>query len=218
MTTVEMEIPVAARPASSARRLASLGATVVLASLSLLFGLAHVAHWRTTGEPTGLVFALQELVLVAVFVVRRRPLATSDRARDWVMAVVGAYAGLLLRPTGQVVGGLGNVWMGLQLLGTVGAVACITRLGRSFGVVAANRGVRCDGPYRLMRHPMYASYLLGQVGYLLGSFSAVNLAVVVGAFAGQVFRMGAEERVLRRDEAYRRYCERVPHRLIPGVY
>jgi protein-S-isoprenylcysteine O-methyltransferase Ste14 len=116
------------------------------------------------------------------------------------------------------VAGLGSVWVGVQVVGTLGAVACIARLGRSFGVVAANRGVRCDGPYRLMRHPMYGSYLLAEVGYLFGSFSAVNLAVVVVGFAAQVFRMRAEERVLRRDEAYRRYCERVPHRLIPGVF
>ena len=40
-------------------------------------------------------------------------------------------------------------------------------LRRSFGVVAANRGVKASGPYRLVRHPMYAGYALTHVGFLL---------------------------------------------------
>ncbi len=31
-------------------------------------------------------------------------------------------------------------------------------LGLSFGVVAANRGVKIGGPYSFIRHPMYAGY------------------------------------------------------------
>src|ERR1700682_5194874 len=33
-------------------------------------------------------------------------------------------------------------------------------LRRSFGIIAANRGVMTSGPYRVVRHPMYAAYLL----------------------------------------------------------
>ena len=33
-------------------------------------------------------------------------------------------------------------------------------LGRSFGVVPANRGVVVGGPYRLVRHPIYTGYLI----------------------------------------------------------
>ena len=35
-------------------------------------------------------------------------------------------------------------------------------LARSFGLVAANRGVQRLGPYRVIRHPIYAGYVITQ--------------------------------------------------------
>src|SRR4051812_38821089 len=158
--------------------LASSMLTVALGALTLAFGMNHVSHFLRTGKPTGLVFAAQELVLVGVFLVRRRPLAVSRRPVDWVAALLGAYGVLLLRPTGAEVLGFGWLWLALQVAGALGAIVCIVRMGRSFGIVAANRGVRCDGPYAVVRHPMYAFYLVGQVGYLLGAFSLLNGVVL----------------------------------------
>lgn len=40
-----------------------------------------------------------------------------------------------------------------------------------FGFVAADRGLKTRGPYAVVRHPMYASYLLLQSGYVLRSLS-----------------------------------------------
>lgn len=205
------------RPTTSTR-VASIATTSVVCALTLLFAMAHITKWHRTGEPTGLVFAIQELVLVAFFVTRRRPLDVSCRPSDWVAAVVGAYGVLLLRPYGHEVLGLGTLWLSVQLVGAIGAIACILRLGRSFGIVAANRGVCANGPYRFLRHPMYAFYLLGQVGYVLGAFSLFNVGIVVVAVSGQLLRIAAEERVLRGDETYRAYCQQVPYRLIPGLY
>jgi protein-S-isoprenylcysteine O-methyltransferase Ste14 len=38
--------------------------------------------------------------------------------------------------------------------------SALAALGRSFGFVAADRGLRASGPYAMVRHPVYASYLL----------------------------------------------------------
>lgn len=203
---------------TTSNRIASRATTVLLGTLTVLFAVAHISNWRRTGEPTGLAFAIQEVVLVAFFLTRRRPLDFSRRPADWVAAAVGAYGVLLLRPYGHEVLGLGGVWLGVQLVAAIGAIASIFRLGRSFGIVAANRGVRADGPYRFLRHPMYASYLIGQVGYLLGALSLFNVGVLVVAVGGQLVRIAAEERVLRGDATYRAYCRQVRYRLIPGVY
>ncbi len=192
--------------------------TALLAAMSLSFAIIHLRHWLETGRLAGLAFAVMELVLVGVFITRRRPLVTSRRPIDWVTALVGGYAALLFRPADHVVLGLGAVWVAAEALGMILAAACIFRLGRSFGVVAANRGVKVKGPYRLLRHPMYASYGLAQVAYLLGSLSAANTAVLVVAVGGQVARIRSEERLLCADPMYRAYCERVRYRLIPRVY
>jgi protein-S-isoprenylcysteine O-methyltransferase Ste14 len=91
-------------------------------------------------------------------------------------------------------------------------------LRRSFGIVAANRGIKIGGPYRFIRHPMYAGYILSQVGFLLANPSAWNLAVYSFCWGCQLCRILAEERLLIRDEAYRGLVERVPYRLIPKVF
>ena len=91
-------------------------------------------------------------------------------------------------------------------------------LRRSFGVVAANRGVKASGPYRLVRHPMYAGYALTHIGFLLAGPSLWNLALYGTVLTIAVRRIVAEERVLREDPAYRALAAKVRYRLLPGLF
>jgi protein-S-isoprenylcysteine O-methyltransferase Ste14 len=76
-----------------------------------------------------------------------------------------------------------------------------------------------DGPYRIVRHPMYAAsilYLLG-MPLLLGSWWGV--AVVPILVAGLAQRVLREEGMLRRElSGYDDYAGRVRYRLVPGVW
>lgn len=93
----------------------------------------------------------------------------------------------------------------------------VAGLGRSFGIVAANRGVRTRGPYRVVRHPLYAAYLVTYVGYLLSYPRLLNVAVVAVTTAVMVARALAEEHLLAADPEYRAYRERTRWRFLPGV-
>jgi len=97
-------------------------------------------------------------------------------------------------------------------------VAAKLILGRSFGIIPANRGVRVVGPYRFIRHPMYAGYTRTHMGFLLVMPSATNAALYALAFSFQVSRIFREERVLFADPGYRAFAERVPYRLVPGLF
>jgi protein-S-isoprenylcysteine O-methyltransferase Ste14 len=85
-------------------------------------------------------------------------------------------------------------------------------------LVAADRGLKTHGPYALIRHPVYASYLLIQSGYVLQSWSLRNIAVVAFAVACNIARAMAEERLLTRYPAYRAYQQRVRWRMIPYLW
>jgi hypothetical protein len=85
--------------------------------------------------------------------------------------------------------------------------------GWSFGFVAADRGLKTRGPYALVRHPIYASYLLIQSRYVLQNLSLRNIAVVVLATVCNIGRAIPEERLLARSPAYRAYQQRVRWRL-----
>jgi protein-S-isoprenylcysteine O-methyltransferase Ste14 len=75
------------------------------------------------------------------------------------------------------------------------------------------------GPYRYVRHPMYASMLLFFPGsaLLLGSWGGLLLCpVLLGVL---VWRTALEDRMLRSKLAgYDRYARRVRYRLIPRVW
>ena len=91
-------------------------------------------------------------------------------------------------------------------------------LGRSFGLVPANRGVVASGPYLLVRHPIYSGYLITHIGFLLAHPSAWNIAILLVADTALIVRALYEERILVRDEQYREYCSRVGWHLVPGVF
>jgi protein-S-isoprenylcysteine O-methyltransferase Ste14 len=106
----------------------------------------------------------------------------------------------------------------IQLVGIIVAIVSLGVLGRSFGLVAANRGLRTGGPYRVVRHPAYLGYLIAWLGYVAENPSPRNLIVLALGMSVQVVRMHEEERLLEDDPDYRRYKVRVPCRLIPYVY
>lgn len=157
--------------------------------------------------------------LAVVFIVFRRPARDiSHRAFDWVIGFAGTLAPLLAMPAeGPPV--IPITWCALLMIGGLCLqIAAKLTLRRSYGVVAANRGVKVSGPYRFVRHPMYAGYTLTHWALLLSGPNLWNFAVYSLALGLFVTRVVAEERVLRRDPAYQAFAARVPWRLVPFVF
>jgi len=76
------------------------------------------------------------------------------------------------------------------------------------------------GPYRRVRHPAYAGYLLMVLGTGLGYASLAGaLAVLLLVLPALIYRMNVEERLLVEHfgDEYRRYADRT-RRLIPGIW
>lgn len=197
----------------------SLVLAAPLAAVWFFFAAANFMEWQRTNRPVGLGATALELT-VAVFFVFRRPARTTSRSYlAWVATAVATFGVLAARPGGEEpIAGAEPLWAAVQLLGVVFALASIVALGRSFGLVAANRGIRTGGPYRLLRHPLYAAYLVTQAGYVLESPTLRNWSILAAVVIFQVARVFTEERCLGKDPAYAAYRQRVRWRLVPLVF
>lgn len=199
-----------------ARRVGGLLSRATLVTLFVLFAWANFSHWRSTGKPSGLGTTFLEGWAAVLFLVRRTPDQLSLRPLAWVAAPIGSFAMLLARPRG---GGLPHLPCELlQLTGVLLALVSLATLGRSFGLVAANRGVKTRGPYRLVRHPAYTGYLISYVGYVLENPAPANVALLLLGTAFQLLRIREEEQLLVRDSRYEQYRSSVRYRLVPLLY
>lgn len=172
----------------------------------------------TKGDPADLIVIFSEGMVVLFILIRRLTNAISFRLLDWAVALGGTAAALLVKPfAGGTIVPIA-LSASLMIAGLALQVSAKLFLNRSFGLVAANRGVMIAGPYRLIRHPMYAGYLLTFVGFWLANPSLWNVAIYAIAVSALLYRVQAEEQILGQDPAYRTFAAAVPYRLVPGVY
>lgn len=156
---------------------------------------------------------------VALFTLVRRPTgAISVRLGDWLLAMTATLGPMLIVFGQSRWPQVTNLCIGLLVCGNLFQIWAKLTLRRSFGVAPANRGVKAGGPYRFVRHPMYAGYLFTHLGVLLMWPSLTNLAVYALVWTAQIMRLRKEEELLGQDPAYQAFMGRTRWRLVPGLY
>jgi len=210
---------------------------VVLAAV--LFGSAGRLDWTAGWRfVTGYGFFLTLYALWGLF---RDPEQFRERGREapnvkgWDRVIIRVYTALLVALF--VVAGLDAGRFGwsaapaaARVVGWVGLVASsawitwvamtntyLSRLVR----IQDDRGHRVvsSGPYRFVRHPMYAGLLVVFVCIPLALGSLWGLTVSALNVALFVLRTALEDRTLQRElDGYAEYAQRVRYRLIPGVW
>ncbi len=164
------------------------------------------------------VYVLQHVLVLGIALTRRPP-AMRDSSLASNVAVVVAYS----YPYAQV---LYLRWVpGYAISPTIALVvvtfaaglslASLLALGRRFGVRPALRGLATTGPYQVVRHPMYLSYVIADVGYNLQEWNSGTLVLVTVGWMSLLYRIRAEERILSQHAGWRAYADAVRHRLLP---
>lgn len=184
--------------------------------LVLLFAALANATIRS-GAPANFLLLTTEGMSVFFILIRRQAISASTEPLDWALALGGAMLPLMVRPAP---GPLVPEFVGATLMavGVLVTIAAKLSLNRRFGLAPANRGIQGAWAYSVVRHPMYAGYIIVQVGFLLTNPSLYNLCVYLVAWSVQVARLFREERWLLTDPEYQAYAERVRFRLIPGIF
>ena len=116
------------------------------------------------GGPMGWLLAAQAGIAAFRLVFRDPPEREAPR---WQRA---AAWGLALWPVLAFRPGRAAWWaVGIQAAGVALTLWALLALGRAFGIAPADRGLVRRGPYRFVRHPMYAGEWLGGLGVLLAA-------------------------------------------------
>lgn len=207
-----------ARPSFIERLDLDLVEKALVASFMALLALRLVPQAAATLSPPILLLLLSESIVVLFILLRRPTRDISRRPTDWALGLAGTLLPLTaIAPEGTPIAPIA-LCAGLMAAGFLLQLWAKLTLRRSFGVVAANRGVKASGPYRLVRHPMYAGYALTHIGFLLSGPALWNLAVYGATLFIAIRRILAEERVLMQDAAYRALAEKTRSRLLPLVF
>ena len=165
-----------------------------------------------------LLIVLSETLPILLVMSRGPSESLSQRPSDWIFGVAGTSMPLLVISSVPDPLSPGMVCVLLMFAGISIQIGGKLFLGRSFGIVAANRGVKAAGPYRFVRHPIYAGYTLTHIGFLLFCPIWQNLLVYTVGLAFHIVRIMREERVLSQDPAYRDLMRSTPYRMLPGVF
>ena len=160
---------------------------------------------------------LSEILVISFVVIRPWNAPISTKPRDIILALLAVCLPLMV----STVGSKPHYLTFAGLIMTVGILLSVSgkiALNRRYGAIAANRGVQIRGPFRLIRHPIYAGYTITHIGFLVANPYWWNALLYALSFSLQVWRIFVEEQVLRRDSAYLDYARRVRFRLVPGLF
>ena len=204
--------------APTRRDLLDLAGKVAIVALFTMMAVRLGMDFLETGRVTGLLLLASEALVVVLTVFRRDALAIDRSLRARVLTAIALMGPPLVRPAHVAPLASEALTVGVSAVGLLIVIAGKMSLGRSFGLMPANRGIVSSGLYRFVRHPIYLGYLVTHAAYVAANPTVWNLAVLVAADIGLMARAVCEEGTLARDPGYVAYQGRVRWRVVPGLF
>ena len=206
------------RAAAAQRDIADSGARILIIALFSFMAVRIGADFLATGRLTGLLLLASEALVVVLTVFRRAPAVVDRSVRARALTALSLLGPPLVKPSLVAPIAPEVLTVSLSAIGLLVVIGGKVSLGRSFGLIPANRGIVSTGLYRLVRHPIYLGYLITHVAFVAANPTVWNIALLVTADIALLARAVCEERTLARDEAYRSYQTRVRWRVVPGFF
>ena len=156
--------------------------------------------------------------ITLVFLLRRPSKLTSRNIGDWIAAIGGTFITYLYTDQAKPISPLiiPTAYIVMIITAFLSTI-CIINLGRSFGLVPANRGVKTELLYGIVRHPLYSLYTIYDIAVISLAFSPHNCCICILHALFSFLRAKREEEILIQDESYREYVSKTRYMFLPGV-
>jgi protein-S-isoprenylcysteine O-methyltransferase Ste14 len=171
-----------------------------------------------TAETVGIFFQLAIAILI---VMRYRRVAATGGLYPRLVALLGSFLFLLLVPflsRHELSPTLDFLSILLMLSGSILATMVLLCLGRSFSILPEARRLVVTEPYRLVRHPLYATEMILMLGFMMQFTLWPSVIVFLIQLIIQLERMRIEEELLNKTFPEYEIYARNTARLIPGLY
>jgi protein-S-isoprenylcysteine O-methyltransferase Ste14 len=183
-----------------------------------LFAIRIAADFFATGRMTGPLLLASESLVVVLTIARRSAYLVDRTWRTRVLTAVSMAGPPLVYPAHVTALAPEAITVAVSAVGLLVVIAGKLSLGRSFGLLPANRGIVSSGCYRVLRHPIYLGYLITHVAFVAANPTSWTIALIVVSDAALLRRAVYEERTLAQDAEYRQYMQGVRWRIVPGVF
>ena len=188
-----------------------------LVVISFVYRIGKI-YLHEIGNIPVLFLLVSEVISLSIIALARQPKVQNFEPFHMCLAVAGSFLVPLFiqAPDNKAIC---PSWLSdaFVIMGASWTIYAKLSLGRSFGVLAANRAIKSAGAYRFIRHPIYFGYFCMHIGYLLSHFIILNLLILTALYLIQALRILHEERLLSKDASYQAYCTVTKYRFIYGL-
>src|ERR1022692_4567043 len=117
--------------------------------------------------PANFIWVTGAIIMGLMSLVRFPPRVAMMNSKAFTSTVAAFVLPALVRPAPPSLGVVASIAIGMEVCGLVLSQVARIYMGRSFGILPGNRGIVTKGPFRIVRHPIYAGWFLLTAGYLL---------------------------------------------------
>ena len=164
-------------------------------------------------------FALQNLVLVTLFLIRKNYISFNNNIFNQIIAITAFFSGVAF--IGQPISGSAEQVLISKIIifiANVLGIITLFNLGKSFGILIAFREIKTTGLYSIVRHPMYVTDILLRIGYVVSHVNLFTVLIFILSSFAYIYRAILEEKFLSKQLEYREYMLRVKYRLLPYLF
>ena len=182
--------------------------------------LAELSGPAAAARAVGLLLTLAFYTMIVAAYLRRGRATATSRSVPAALAALSATALPFALPVlTSPRDGLATLVIAdvLLLAGLSWSVWSVRTLGRSLSVLAQARVLVANGPYRLVRHPLYLGELVAALGLVLHGFTMAALLAWIVLVGLQAYRARQEEALLSSSVAGYSEYRGETNLLIPGL-
>lgn len=139
------------------------------------FAYVQIVFFLFTWRVSSLLIVILETLAIFLLLFRTPAKSLSLSFYDWAVAFGGFLSTIFFRPV--LTGHDTMIYNVIQSVGLSITIAGILVLNKSFGLIAANRGVKTGGIYRFVRYPLYLGYFISYAAYIIQNASYPSLVV-----------------------------------------